>query len=118
MDAFDRSGERHGVFVAAQAAGWQRAQGQDASTKPGQMISPLPRREAGFWSLPPCASLPSACGGDEATPCSRCASNAFHTYSLVHDDCPRWTIDDYRRGKLTNHKVFGEGMPFSRATPC
>lgn len=33
-----------------------------------------------------------------------------HTYSLIHDDLPAMDNDDYRRGKLTNHKVFGEGM--------
>ncbi|SES62801.1 polyprenyl synthetase family protein [Anaerobranca gottschalkii] len=34
----------------------------------------------------------------------------IHTYSLIHDDLPAMDNDDYRRGKLTNHKVFGEGM--------
>jgi geranylgeranyl diphosphate synthase type II len=33
----------------------------------------------------------------------------IHTYSLIHDDLPSMDNDDYRRGKLTNHKVFGEG---------
>jgi geranylgeranyl diphosphate synthase, type II len=33
-----------------------------------------------------------------------------HTYSLIHDDLPSMDDDDYRRGRLTNHKVFGEGM--------
>ena len=32
----------------------------------------------------------------------------IHTYSLIHDDLPSMDDDDYRRGKLTNHKVFGE----------
>ncbi|WP_436859928.1 polyprenyl synthetase family protein [Staphylococcus caeli] len=32
----------------------------------------------------------------------------IHTYSLIHDDLPPMDDDDYRRGKLTNHKVFGE----------
>jgi len=32
----------------------------------------------------------------------------LHTYSLIHDDLPAMDDDDYRRGKLTNHKVFGE----------
>lgn len=39
-----------------------------------------------------------------------CALEMIHTYSLVHDDLPAMDNDDYRRGKLTNHKVFGEGM--------
>ncbi len=34
----------------------------------------------------------------------------IHTYSLIHDDLPSMDNDDYRRGKLTNHKVFGEAM--------
>lgn len=34
----------------------------------------------------------------------------IHTYSLIHDDLPSMDNDDFRRGKLTNHKVFGEGI--------
>ncbi len=37
-----------------------------------------------------------------------CALEMIHTYSLIHDDLPSMDNDDYRRGKLTNHKVFGE----------
>jgi len=33
-----------------------------------------------------------------------------HTYSLIHDDLPAMDDDDYRRGRFTNHKVFGDGM--------
>jgi geranylgeranyl diphosphate synthase type II len=39
-----------------------------------------------------------------------CGLEMIHTYSLIHDDLPAMDDDDYRRGKLTNHKVFGEGM--------
>src|SRR5205085_9582041 len=39
-----------------------------------------------------------------------CAVECIHTYSLVHDDLPSMDDDDYRRGKLTSHKVFGEGI--------
>ena len=39
-----------------------------------------------------------------------CALELVHTYSLIHDDLPAMDNDDYRRGKLTNHKVFGEGI--------
>ena len=39
-----------------------------------------------------------------------CALELVHTYSLIHDDLPALDNDDYRRGKLTNHKVFGEAM--------
>jgi geranylgeranyl diphosphate synthase, type II len=39
-----------------------------------------------------------------------CAVEMIHTYSLIHDDLPAMDDDDYRRGRLTNHKVFGEAM--------
>jgi len=39
-----------------------------------------------------------------------CAVEFIHTYSLVHDDLPAMDDDDFRRGKPTSHKVFGEGM--------
>src|SRR6266568_1827524 len=42
-------------------------------------------------------------------PCAA-AIECVHTYSLIHDDLPAMDNDDYRRGKLTNHKVFGEGI--------
>ena len=38
------------------------------------------------------------------------AMEMIHTYSLIHDDLPCMDNDDYRRGRLTNHKIFGEGM--------
>ncbi len=38
------------------------------------------------------------------------AIEMIHTYSLIHDDLPSMDNDDYRRGKLTNHKVYGESM--------
>ena len=39
-----------------------------------------------------------------------CALEMIHTYSLIHDDLPAMDNDDYRRGRLTSHKVFGEDM--------
>ena len=39
-----------------------------------------------------------------------CAIEMIHTYSLIHDDLPALDNDDYRRGRLANHKVFGEAM--------
>lgn len=41
---------------------------------------------------------------------SACAFELIHTYSLIHDDLPAMDDDDYRRGRLTNHKVFGEAI--------
>ncbi len=50
-----------------------------------------------------------ACGGlgDAILPVA-CAIELVHTYSLIHDDLPAMDDDDLRRGKPTNHKVFGE----------
>lgn len=58
-----------------------------------------------------CLAAAEACGGraDAAMPLA-CAVECIHTYSLIHDDLPAMDNDDYRRGKLTNHKVFGEGI--------
>ena len=49
------------------------------------------------------------CGGDwkKAMPFAA-AIEMVHTYSLIHDDLPCMDNDDYRRGRLTNHKVYGE----------
>ena len=39
-----------------------------------------------------------------------CAMECIHTYSLVHDDLPSMDNDDFRRGRATCHKVFGDGI--------
>ena len=51
------------------------------------------------------------CCGDwqKATPLAA-AVEMIHNYSLIHDDLPCMDNDDYRRGRLTNHKVYGEAM--------
>ncbi len=51
------------------------------------------------------------CGADwkNAAPFAA-AIEMIHTYSLIHDDLPCMDNDDYRRGRLTNHKVYGEAM--------
>ena len=69
--------------------------------------------EAGGKRVRP-ALLLGACefaGGDirQALPYA-CALEYVHTYSLIHDDLPAMDDDDLRRGKPTNHKVFGEAM--------
>jgi geranylgeranyl diphosphate synthase type II len=52
-----------------------------------------------------------ACGGDsEAALAAACAIECIHTYSLIHDDLPCMDDDDFRRGRPTCHKVYGEGM--------
>ena len=55
-----------------------------------------------FWSFAGCAGR-LAGGGSFAA-----AVEMVHTYSLIHDDLPCMDNDDYRRGRLTNHKVYGE----------
>jgi geranylgeranyl diphosphate synthase type II len=58
-----------------------------------------------------CMGSAEAVGGniEEVLPVA-CALELIHTYSLIHDDLPVMDDDDYRRGKLTNHKVFGEDI--------
>lgn len=51
------------------------------------------------------------CGGDWKTAAPLAAAvEMIHTYSLIHDDLPCMDNDDFRRGRPTNHKVYGEGM--------
>ena len=68
---------------------------------------------AGGKRLRPILTLESckAVGGNEedAIPFAM-AIEMIHTYSLIHDDLPALDNDDLRRGKPTNHKVFGEAM--------
>jgi len=81
---------------------------------------PAPLREsmaysllAGGKRLRPAFALAAAeaVGGspEDAIPAA-CAVELIHTYSLIHDDLPAMDDDDFRRGRPTNHKVFGEAM--------
>ncbi len=71
---------------------------------------------AGGKRLRPALILEScrACGGDasamEAAMAGAAAMELIHTFSLVHDDLPAMDNDDLRRGRPTNHKVYGEAM--------
>ena len=58
-----------------------------------------------------CLAAAEACRGksDDALPLA-CAIECIHTYSLVHDDLPSMDDDDFRRGRPTCHRVFGEGI--------
>jgi geranylgeranyl diphosphate synthase type II len=58
-----------------------------------------------------CLAAAEACRGniDNALPLA-CAFECIHTYSLVHDDLPSMDNDDFRRGRPTCHKVFGDGI--------
>lgn len=66
---------------------------------------------AGGKRLRPILLLAAAdvCGGavKDSIP-TACAIEMIHTYSLIHDDLPAMDNDDYRRGKLTSHRKFGE----------
>lgn len=69
--------------------------------------------QSGGKRLRPCLAL-AACEmlkgrAEDALPAA-CALEMIHTYSLIHDDLPAMDDDDYRRGRPSNHKVFGEGM--------
>ncbi len=66
----------------------------------GKRIRPILCMEAAY-TVSDRASGVAACA---------CALELIHTYSLIHDDLPALDNDDYRRGKLTNHKVFGDAM--------
>jgi len=68
---------------------------------------------AGGKRLRPILTLAAteACGGKmEAALPLACAMECIHTYSLVHDDLPSMDNDDFRRGRPTCHKVFGDGI--------
>jgi geranylgeranyl diphosphate synthase, type II len=58
-----------------------------------------------------CLAAAEVCGGSHQTALPlACAVECIHTYSLIHDDLPCMDDDDFRRGKPTSHKVFGEGI--------
>src|SRR5664279_1160510 len=68
---------------------------------------------AGGKRLRPVLTLATAeaCGGKIASALpAACAVECIHTYSLIHDDLPCMDDDDLRRGRPTNHKVFGEAI--------
>ena len=58
-----------------------------------------------------CLAAARAVGGKEldALP-SACAVECIHTYSLIHDDLPCMDDDNFRRGRPTNHRVYGEAV--------
>jgi geranylgeranyl diphosphate synthase type II len=58
-----------------------------------------------------CLAAAEACRGNIANALPfACAVECIHTYSLVHDDLPSMDNDDFRRGRATCHKVFGDGI--------
>ncbi|HUK19042.1 MAG TPA: farnesyl diphosphate synthase [Bryobacteraceae bacterium] len=68
---------------------------------------------AGGKRIRPILCMEAACAVSdsvEGVAAAACSLELIHTYSLIHDDLPALDNDDYRRGKLTNHKVFGDAM--------
>ncbi|MGB7415612.1 MAG: geranylgeranyl diphosphate synthase CrtE [Thermosynechococcaceae cyanobacterium] len=58
-----------------------------------------------------CLATCELAGGDvEMALPTACALEMIHTMSLIHDDLPAMDNDDYRRGKLTNHKIYGDDI--------
>jgi len=85
-----------------------------ASTKPSTIHKAMRYSLfAGGKRLRPilCLAAAEACGGQtkKALPLA-CALECIHTYSLIHDDLPSMDNDDFRRGRPTCHKVFGDGI--------
>jgi len=56
------------------------------------------------------AAAEAVCGESSRALTAACTLELIHTYSLIHDDLPALDNDDYRRGRLTCHKKFGEAM--------
>src|SRR3954470_21667820 len=118
-----RAGARHGLafdigaYLETTSAAVNRA--LDKSL-PSERVKPATIHKAMRYSLfaggkrlrpALCIAAAEACGGSmENALAYACAVECIHTYSLIHDDLPAMDDDDYRRGKLTNHKVFGEGI--------
>src|SRR5438477_3776763 len=85
-----------------------------ASTKPATLHKAMRYSLfAGGKRLRPilCLAAAEACGGKiKNALLLACALECIHTYSLVHDDLPSMDNDDFRRGRPTCHKVFGDGI--------
>ncbi|KZE74229.1 polyprenyl synthetase [Paenibacillus elgii] len=87
---------------------------------PSSWAIPAPLRDSMMYSLMAggkrlrpilvLAAAESLGGSPEAAVPAALAVEMIHTYSLIHDDLPAMDNDDFRRGKPTNHKVYGEAM--------
>ena len=56
------------------------------------------------------AAAELVCGSHKSVLPAACAIEMIHTYSIIHDDLPSMDDDDTRRGKPSNHRVFGEAV--------
>ena len=87
---------------------------------PGEDVAPVTLHKAMRYSvfaggkrIRPLLCLEAAraiCGDAAPALNAACALEVLHTYTLIHDDLPSMDNDDLRRGRPTNHKVFGEGI--------
>ena len=109
---FDLDGylnERKKMVEAALAAHLDRCEGAPATLREAMSYSLL----AGGKRLRPILAL-AACEAVGARPDeaidAACAVELVHTYSLIHDDLPAMDDDDFRRGRPTSHKKFGEAV--------
>ena len=107
MKTFEAEKQRYAALIEAYLSGCFT---QDA---PQKVLFEAMRYSllAGGKRLRPALTLAlcEICGGDAAAALPFAAAvEMVHTYSLIHDDLPCMDNDDYRRGKLTNHKVYGE----------
>jgi geranylgeranyl diphosphate synthase type II len=104
-------------YIAIEAA---RVEDALAASLPAEWQVPDKLRESAAYSLMAggkrlrpilvLAAAESLGGSKDAAMPVACAIEMVHTYSLIHDDLPAMDNDDYRRGKLTNHKVYGEAI--------
>ncbi len=101
--------ERRGMVERALASHLERANGAPHTLNESMAYSLL----AGGKRLRPILAL-AACeavgGKAEDALDAGCAIEYIHTYSLIHDDLPAMDDDDFRRGRPTNHKKFGEAI--------
>ncbi len=105
---FDAFAEHHRPQIESALDSWSAGNGDEGLVDamryslllPGKRVRPLLVLMAA-----------DACGGDcnDAMPAA-CAAEMVHAFSLIHDDLPCMDNDDLRRGKPTNHKVYGEAV--------
>lgn len=100
-------------YKEAVEAGLESIRNNAAHVHPELLKAMFYSVDVGGKRIRPCLLLAvcEALGGDvSAAMPFACSLEMIHTYSLIHDDLPAIDNDDMRRGKPSNHKVFGEGM--------
>ena len=112
--------ETHTIFDLNSYLKQQKASVEQALDRSIEIVRPEKIYEAMRYSLLAggkrlrpilCLATCDLIGGtEEMAIATACALEMIHTMSLIHDDLPAMDNDDYRRGKLTNHKVYGEDI--------